>query len=230
MLEKLTFTGVDERTPIQELGEMVKEYPQVEFAALMGRENGVGGNPIFPPFTVLSRMGEIRANSALHLCGSYARSALSVEWDLFPDNLRLCHRFGRIQVNLHGDSYDPDRIEVTSEGIVRLAEMVDCESVIVQHRADWDSVPVDHPKVEYLFDLSEGAGVEAFGNWPVPPADRRVGYAGGIGPHNIDRAMAFVNQHPGARMWLDMESQVRTDCWFDLDKVRAVCRVAFEGQ
>ena len=57
---------------------------------------------------------------------------------------------------------------------------------------------------------------------------RRVGYAGGIGPHNISTAMDFVDLHPRAHIWLDMESQVRTPAWWlDLQKVRAVCRAAF---
>ena len=52
----------------------------------------------------------------------------------------------------------------------------------------------------------------------------RVGYAGGIGPNNIDQALTFANQHPDAPIWIDMERNVRTsDNWFDLDKVRAVC-------
>ena len=28
--------------------------------------------------------------------------------------------------------------------------------------------------------------------------------------------------------WLDMESGVRTDDWFDLDKVEAICKLLFD--
>ena len=66
-------------------------------------------------------------------------------------------------------------------------------------------------------------------SWPRPsdPA-RRWGYAGGLGPANIGQAVAFVEEFRSLRLWLDMESNVRTsNDWLDLDKVRAVCGAVF---
>ena len=98
-------------------------------------------------------------------------------------------------------------------------------------REGWEKLPVDYHRIEYLFDLSEGAGMESFELWPKPPPGQRVGYAGGIGPHNIRRAMEFVNQHTHARIWLDMERNVRTpDYLMDLGKVREVCQMALGGK
>ena len=39
--------------------------------------------------------------------------------------------------------------------------------------------------------------------------------------------MKFVARWPGAHMWLDMESRVRKDGWFDLDAVESVCQKVF---
>ena len=105
------------------------------------------------------------------------------------------------------------------------------QSVILQHRGPWSEIPVDHPRIEYLFDLSEGRGEEGFEHWPDPPEDRRVGYAGGLGPHNITRALEFAKGHPKARIWFDMERNVRDqDYRLDLDMVREVCRLALGPQ
>ena len=104
-------------------------------------------------------------------------------------------------------------------------------SVILQHRGTWSEIPTDHPRIEYLFDLSEGRGEEGFEHWPDPPEDRRVGYAGGLGPHNVTKALEFAKGHPKAKIWFDMERNVRDqDYHLDLDMVREVCRLALGPQ
>ena len=91
----------------------------------------------------------------------------------------------------------------------------------------FETVPIRHPRVEYLFDLSEGSSQEGFEFWPEPPTNARVGYTGGLGPHNIQTAMKFVKRHSQTRLWLGMERNVRTASYqLDLDKVRDVCRLA----
>ena len=99
--------------------------------------------------------------------------------------------------------------------------------VILQHRgSDWSSAPDSHTAVQYLFDRSGGRGIDSIKSWP-PPDTRCCGYAGGLGLYNIDDAMEFVACWPAAHMWLDMESRVRKDGWFDLDIVDAICRKVF---
>ena len=59
-----------------------------------------------------------------------------------------------------------------------------------------------------------------------------MGYAGGLGPHNITRALEFAKaKHPKAKIWFDMERNVRDqDYRLDLDMVREVCRLALGPQ
>ena len=228
MLEILSFTGVDIKTDSQALLALADEFPLAEFAVLVGSSTGED-HPLFPPLDVVERLKSMAPNvrTALHLCGKYARATMQ-EDSLTPDALSIAEGFGRVQINLHGDHITPRTIAAPPDAIRHFADTVRTERVILQHRADWDSIPLDHPRVEYLFDLSEGSGQESFTAWPEPPVSRRVGYAGGIGPHNISTAMDFVDLHPRAHIWLDMESQVRTPAWWlDLQKVRAVCRAAF---
>ena len=230
MLELVTFTGVDAHTDLKELAQITREYPKAEFAVLAGSQTD-GDNPIFPPMETVRALRNLDGvNTALHLCGTYARMAAGEVPAGWPARVKA-QGFGRVQVNLHGDAKNPGRIQVRALEIRHFAQEAENGSVILQHRGPWSEIPVDHPKIEYLFDLSEGRGEEDFEHWPDPPRDRRVGYAGGLGPHNIQTALEFAARHPDARIWFDMERNVRDqDYRFDLDKVREVCQLALAPQ
>ena len=230
MLKLVTFTGVDVHTDLKELAKVASEYPQAEFAVLAGSQTG-GDNPIFPPLKTVRALRNLDGvNTALRLCGKYARMAAGETHAPHSLNL-LCNGFGRVQVNLHEDVENPTRVQVAASSVKRFAGQTGTRSVILQHRADWDEIPVDHPRIEYLFDLSEGRGEEGFEHWPDPPEGRRVGYAGGLGPHNIKTALEFAERHPDARIWFDMEHNVRDQNHrFDLGKVREVCQLALPPQ
>ena len=227
MIDLVTFTGVDAETSLGSLAELSVRYPRVEFGVLVGSQ--VGG--IFPTLDVVEGLKGHGADegfrTALHLCGRYARAAANPDsadtalWD-------LCAGFGRVQVNLHGDWFNPESIQVTREGIEAFADRVDAEHVILQHRGGWDTIPSQHEKVEYLFDVSEGGGVVSFADWPEPNLQLpRMGYSGGLGPDNISRAVSFAAAHQEATMWFDMESRIRADGVLDLDAIESVCKQVF---
>ena len=77
-----------------------------------------------------------------------------------------------------------------------------------------------------LFDLSGGTG-----SFPekVPELveGKLVGYAGGMGPENVLLYLSKIKGQGG--FWIDMETKVRTDGWFDLNKVEEVCRLVYES-
>ena len=228
MIDLVTFTGVDAETSLDSLAELSGRYPRVEFGVLVGSQ--VGG--IFPTLDVVeglkNRGIDEGFRTALHLCGRYARTAANSD-SAGPGLWDLCAGFGRVQVNLHGDWFDPSQVQMTRAGIKSFANRVDAERVILQHRGDWESVPTRHQKVEYLFDLSEGGGVVSFADWPPPsPILSRVGYSGGLGPDNINRAVDFAAAHPKATMWFDMESRIRTNGLLDLSAVESVCKQVFD--
>ena len=51
----------------------------------------------------------------------------------------------------------------------------------------------------------------------------KAGYAGGIGPGNVyDKAKELFLNENVEDFWVDMESGVRTDDWFDLNKAEKV--------
>ena len=226
MLEILTFTGVDESTDIEALKEICAQHPQVEFAVLYGTRPGKG-SPIFPSTEFVRRFRNLEGvRTAIHLCGDWARCATGELSRSITLGL-LCNGFGRVQINLHGDDANPERVKIEHSALKRFAQQTATNSVILQHQESFDTVPIQHPRIEYLFDLSEGSGQEGFDQWPKPPAGQRAGYCGGLGPHNIAKAMEFVDRYPDSPLWLDMERNVRNGRYlFDLDKVREVCRIA----
>ena len=57
-----------------------------------------------------------------------------------------------------------------------------------------------------------------------------MGYAGGLGPGNIGRAIEFADAHPEPALWFDMEGKLRPRGWFDLSVVRAVCAAVWGAQ
>ena len=240
MLEIVTFTGVDGDTDLKDLVVLHSMYPKAEFGVLVGSHTQQDYSrerwPSFDVIRGIKAVSEIHGIPlALHLCGRWARDVMLPDGP--PSNVwRLCRGFKRVQVNLHGDEYDPSPLKPDSARLTDFAAELSplVETVIIQHRGSWDELPFTHPRVEWLFDRSEGAGRWALDEWPDPPAlpslgkpIPRWGYSGGIGPQNIEEVMPFVRRFPGHRLWLDMENNVRDRGSFSLHKCEQVCNEAF---
>ena len=226
MIEIITFTGIDARTDLAEVKSLAHEYPWAEFGVLIGSHTGKEDLGIFPPLDVAKALGDMEIMSALHLCGKWARTVAGEDSTAADRTYiyELSHAFDRVQVNLHGDEINSSMVNVRERHIRHFANYTDASRVILQHRGEWMDIPTCHPKVEYLFDLSEGRGLASFSEWPDPPENgSRVGYAGGLGPHNIQKAIEFAETNANAPIWFDMEGRIRTDGHFDLAKVRSVC-------
>ena len=229
MLDFLTFTGVDSETPMKDLLAIAQSYgkARVEFGVLVGSHSGLSNHGLFPPLLVVREAKNLRLDygvqMAIHLCGRYSRMVMQ-DGGAPNEVYELCNGFSRVQVNLHGDSFNPERVAVAAQAVKRFADTVECQRVILQHRGDWQHIPVFHEKVEYLFDRSEGGGRAAFEEWPVPSLYlSRMGYAGGIGPETIETAIDFALDYPDSNLWFDMEGQIRFAGWLDLGAVETVC-------
>lgn len=212
--ELITFTGVDERTSIQELREISQEFSwKVEFGILFS-ENKQGKAPRYPSIDFVKSIrgqdfGDI--GFAAHLCGKYTQTIMDGDFPNIPINL---HMFDRIQINHSKPS--PANIRAFA------SQYQNCD-VIAQWRNPIEFEPFD--EFSWLYDPSGGRGEKPEG-WPMHPGGGRlVGYAGGINPDNVLQTLMQIDcEHD---YWIDMESGVRTDDWFDLNKVRSVCKQVF---
>jgi hypothetical protein len=83
-----------------------------------------------------------------------------------------------------------------------------------------------------LFDGSGGRGEEAAGGWPLPLTGIKCGYAGGLGPSNLESKLKDLKLIAGMTdVWVDMESKIRhvdneEDDYIDLSKCLSCAGIA----
>lgn len=224
-LQHITFTGIDAKTDIKALTEIQREFPIAEFGVLTSYHWYENGNRYLDPNVI----NELRGNGlslSLHVCGSAAHDAAAGRWDLIDklvwSNIDL---FQRIQLNISNRSDNPNALGC-------LPKIVEQE-VIIQTR-DGANTSIYDATIEkfrekdkfgrsfsMLLDASGGQGIDT--PLKVLPSNGKIGYAGGISPDNVEEKLVFLLSHVmQGTFWIDMESGVRTDDWFDVGKVRKV--------
>ena len=217
MINNITFTGVDQWCNLLELDTIARQASplRIEWAMLAG--SSTGKSPRFPDVDTIVRFRDRAAYrgtpAALHLCGRLARAVAAGELDEVVD---LGTGFGRIQVNAASHDYDL---------LAELARRTGA-TVIAQQQDGFtkDGPPADG--LEYLDDGSGGRGISQVDGWSTAWKDVRCGYAGGIGPGNVGKAMRRAAAAGGADAWIDMESHIRTAERLDTRKVSDVIQEA----
>lgn len=227
-LKHITFTGIDDGTDIQELRAIQEQYPIAEFGVLASYHWFENGNRYLEP----RRLNDLQwrgLNLSLHVCGEAAHNAamgryISDTYHLVWGQLGL---FQRIQLNVANRRDNPATVRSSQ-----------CKEIIIQQRCATEvelflnSMRADHNAVfSVLLDASGGQGIdtpiEVLSNVSDNGTSKfKVGYAGGINPDNVSDKLTFLmeNEQVGD-FWIDMESGVRTDDWFDLNKVRKVLEI-----
>jgi len=208
----IAFTGVDLATVIDDLKALSARYP-IEWGILI--DPAQESLPLFPDVATrqtLLTAGELRF--AAHVCGDEAKRIANA-----PDTATLdLAGFSRLQVNHSFEGSSVAQIENTVRfGRHRgLRAMLQCKGTF----------PAD-ARLDWLFDTSFGRGA-APSAWPKLPAGGPFcGFSGGINAGNVVDVLKAIDAEDGALYWIDMESGVRTDGWFDLDKCETVCKAVF---
>lgn len=220
-LKHITFTGVDARTDVQMLRAIQEQHPIAEFGVLTSYHWYDNGNRYIDPRS-LSKLWGQGLNLALHVCGSLASRAADGYWRDVDHLLVSClGLFNRVQLNIANRTDNPYRLASTptahTEVIIQQKEARDIEFF---ERSKWMNTSL-------LLDASGGQGIET----PIdvlPNAGKtfKVGYAGGISPDNVADKLSYLleNENVGD-FWIDMETGVRTNDWFDLEKVSRVLEI-----
>lgn len=230
----VTITGADEGVDQYELIHLSRFYPFVEWGILFSAKRR-GHEPRYPSFAwirdlenltgSLGSAGGLRARLSMHLCGSEARTAAAMAESFEPGEC-----WERIQVN----GYQPNaatekwrRIKSHRIALWRVGRWIlQARSIETLEAVFNDALTAD---ADVLFDPSGGAGAKPL-EWPkmpvkiLPYTARRCGFAGGITPENVRDVIGAVaaKNETLESIWIDMESGVRTDDKFDLDKVESV--------
>lgn len=227
-LQHITFTGVDAKTDIKALQEIQQRYPIAEFGVLTSYHWYENGNRYLDPQIIDTLRGS-GLKLALHVCGSAAHDAAIGRWDQIDKltwmNLNL---FKRVQINIAERKDNPPfcwiPLVIGQELIIQQKAAVELpEYFATIHK--WEELPYPHrDTISTLLDSSGGRGIDT--KLKVYPSNRKIGYAGGFSPDNVEEKLTFLLRNVTmGEFWIDMESGVRTDDWFDLDKVVKVLEI-----
>lgn len=228
-LKHITFTGIDAKTDIKDLIDIQCEFPIAEFGILTSYHWYENGNRYLNP-AFLSNLyaGNGKLNLALHVCGSAAHDAAEGMWQYIDKHLfGSLKLFKRIQLNVSNRKDNPEYLWIPP--------YVDQELIVQQHDANnltlynttCDIWQGGDSRVSVLLDASGGQGIDT--PLKVLPLRGKVGYAGGFNPDNVGGKLEYLLKNVKKGMfWIDMESGVRTDDWFDTTKVRHVLAICKE--
>lgn len=217
-LVTVTFTGIDDHTNLRKLVDIQQKYPFVEFGVLLSEHSDENGNR-FPSLKTIAKLQGLCLNLSLHLCGRLAREAVKGDFSgveaLLGDRVGL---FRRVQLNISGYKNLPEKIDFQNP--------VWIEELIIQQKATNDcalflkSTDQARDDITVLFDASGGQGKEYDFNY-VP--FHKTGYAGGLNYKNVYRKLSELLKSASGRnpFWIDMESGVRTNDWFDIGLIEA---------
>ncbi len=210
----ITFTGADDETSIADMVALAADHP-VEFAILFSESRE--GTSRYPTMEWMEGLMDVDLKLAAHVCGSWASEIVETGKSSIAARLSW---FDRIQVN----TAVPLDIGLICDLGKQVSDLAGREvPVILQTR---DTFPEDD-RVQWLFDASGGRGLSPAA-WPAPPVNPsvRIGYAGGLGPDNVQAAL---QQLPAGRnAWIDMETCIRNGRdEFDIGLCRDVCEKAY---
>lgn len=213
-MKQITFTGIDGWTDIDELEVIQNQYSMVEFGVLLSKNWHENGMRYYNP-DALRRLAHSGLNLSCHLCGRIAREAVR---NNFEPAIDLCKGyfdiFKRCQLNIARNANNPEKL------VLDVPDSL--EEVIIQQKSVddvelWRS-GLPNPKLSVLLDASGGRGIVS--DIYALDTPLKVGYAGGLSVDNIVKALTFLEQSPVVRQyWVDMESSVRTNDVFDVNKV-----------
>jgi phosphoribosylanthranilate isomerase len=251
-LRALGFCGADDSVHPNFLAIISHAYPLVEMGVLFRPDKQ--GQPRYASIewvkqlsAVALRMGENghHMKLAAHLCGTHVNDVLNGA-DAFLTQL-TAWSFRRVQINAtEVNGVDTSRLAESVPAVAALMKRHPQLEFILQKNEEtrplWEGLLLYSTdeggfpsNVSMLVDESKGTGVTAT-SWPSPPDNYELGYAGGIGPDNIQKILVDVAEAgQGRAIWIDMESSLRSikndKDVFDLDRcyqvIEAACDMGF---
>lgn len=233
MIKTVTITGADNSVDPKDLVKISQEFPFVEWGILASRNNF--GTPRFPSGGWIVDLGKeksIHENLKLstHLCGGMVREFAKGQMGFMSgdDVGDLIGMSQRVQINFHGDPHEWKAAPV-GEFVMGNSPQ---EFIFQYDNVNTDLlealVKMGVKNIAALFDVSHGAGILPE-DWPKHLDFVKCGYAGGLGPDNLEDQIKKILKSSGHKdIWIDMETKVRSndDKNFDLDKVRKCLEIA----
>lgn len=225
IIDRVTITGADDNTKGSDLLALQEKYPFVEWGILFSKSKI--GTARYPSIEWMYDNLAPKLNLSAHYCGWHSKEV--IENANFKLLNPLVDKFKRVQLNFNFKGcLSPKIVE-----IIKYATTVPNLSIIFQYNKSNSSLlnylmeTYELPKnIHFLYDSSGGRGTEI--KELENPFKNYTGYSGGLNPDNIQRVCHDItvghlprNSHR-TKVWIDMESGVRTNDVLDLDKVETV--------
>lgn len=225
-LTLVSFVGVDVHTNFQDVLHLAaNSLIQTEFSVLYSDTKSKGNYVRYPSYDFCQKFldwaATIGVHGSLHLCGSVIERYLKQEQDVMD----LCEKAHRIQLNLNIKDF-PDHEKLTDD-ILAVIQAHKHRVILQQNKTKQAFMKVfleksDAP-ISLLHDGSGGFGRE-ISEVVEPDATHFTGYAGGIKPENVEKIVELIeDSNPFDKdFYIDMESGVREDNVFSIEKCRQV--------
>lgn len=224
-LEKITFTGIDKKTPLDQLRNLAAQHPSMELGILLS-ESRTGNDRKYPSFETIIKITKVlpREQLSLHLCGAVCRNLL--ETGKFP-YLGLLDAVSRVQLNFNYDNIgtiDYCRLKDTLKHVEAIIQLHGRNANVLFKLQDLNA------RFSALNDNSGGRGLSTTWEFKPPYRGLKYGYAGGLGAGNLKKRLKLLENNLGRDevTWVDMETHVRKDNWFSLERVEQCLKEAKE--
>jgi len=227
MLKTVTISGADDRVSPSKLLELSERFPFVEWGILLSQSRA--GRSRYPSPKWLCKLRETTQGSqhriklSAHLCGSNARRFMDGEDVALKIGEAYVGVFERIQINGFDMSTSSAFIEKAQSMSSHFEFILQAQSERAIFACTWVASAIERCSV--LFDPSGGRGTDL----RTAGLPRHVepwlplGFAGGIDPDNAEEIVGLIDgrgfRRDRADVWIDMESGVRTNDEFDIEKV-----------
>lgn len=232
-LAGISFIGIDEQTDFNDLIALSKQSKvYLEFGILYSNSK-MGKDSRYPSKDFIKRYFEFIAknrtdcifDNSIHLCGTSVQEFLDGKLDDLVTN------FNRIQLNFSMKEYDEDSL------IQQLLNLKDVPTIVLQHNKSKEKFINKFLKykddmniaTDILFDGSGGFG-RILEN-PKPPLKYcYCGYAGGLSPTTVETILQKIDKVVtlGDYFYIDMESGIRENNNFSIDKCKQVIQICNE--
>jgi len=221
MLKRVTFSGIDQQTKVQDLKKLYEKYPFVEFVFLYSQQANQKGQGRYPRPVILKGYKKGGLPMALHLCGKIAHDLVhDSDWSVVQKDLAgYMDLFDRIQLNIP-----------KTKRFSREMTFPDDKQIIIQLHEGTENLFECYKHLTNVVgfqDASGGRGITET-EWILPETEP-FGYAGGINPENVVDVVRELNEICETDFWIDMETGIRTNDKFDVAKCEEICRKLVEN-
>ncbi len=226
---KCTFTGLDEFTNLNELEEVTKKYPFVEWGILLSTSDNKSFTDFRYPSVdfLLEKVPKIfeitkkyNSSLALHVCGKETK--LLLEGSEISVARKLINSVNRVQINF---AYKEKQVQELSS----LCSLYENVNFITQHNIKNNDLylKIKNKNHQILFDTSGGRGIETE-IWLEQLPEKKCGYAGGLGLDNIQVQLDHITKVGIDNFWIDMEGKIRVDGKLSLNICEEILKIVKE--